>query len=120
MINHPNRNKKERAVLVTTSHRGVFVGYAEKTDGATINLRAARNCIYWSTALKGFIGLASDGIEAARLAQERWAEQPVLSALHQGERDVAGHRRGRPGQYRRLFNPRHWRSPLRPNDGMGG
>ena len=52
---------KERAVLVTTSHRGVFFGYAEKTDGAIITLRAARNCIYWSAAVKGFMGLASDG-----------------------------------------------------------
>ena len=61
MVNHPNRNKKERAVLVTTSHRGVFFGYAEATDGVTIKLRAARNCIYWSSAIRGFIGLASDG-----------------------------------------------------------
>ena len=47
MVNHPNRGKKERAVLVTTSHRGVFFGYAIDTDGNTINLRAARNCLYW-------------------------------------------------------------------------
>ncbi len=52
---------KDRAVLVTTSHRGVFFGYANATDGATIKLRAARNCIYWSTAEKGFLGLASMG-----------------------------------------------------------
>jgi hypothetical protein len=51
----------ERAVLVTTSHRGVFFGYATKTDGTTIKLRAARNCIYWPTGQKGFLGLASDG-----------------------------------------------------------
>lgn len=61
MVNHPNRNKKERAVLVTTAHRGVFFGYATSTDGAIIALRAARNCIYWSSAIKGFLGLASDG-----------------------------------------------------------
>ena len=52
---------KDRAVLVTTAHRGVFFGYASKTDGATIKLRAARNCIYWTVAEKGFLGLASDG-----------------------------------------------------------
>jgi hypothetical protein len=51
----------ERAVLVTTVHRGVFFGYAAATDGAIINLRAARNCIYWSSDVKGFLGLASDG-----------------------------------------------------------
>lgn len=61
MVNHPNRAKKEKAVLVTTSHRGVFFGYATDTDGSTIKLRAARNCIYWSADVRGFIGLASSG-----------------------------------------------------------
>jgi len=53
MINHPNRNKRklERAVLVTTTHRGVFFGYASKIDGPTIDLRAGRNCLYWSCLL---------------------------------------------------------------------
>jgi hypothetical protein len=51
----------ERAVLVTTVHRGVFFGYAENTDGATIKLRAARNCVYWSSDVRGFLGLASSG-----------------------------------------------------------
>ena len=53
--------KKERAVLVTTAHRGVFFGYAKETSGSTINLRAARLCIYWSADLRGFMGLASHG-----------------------------------------------------------
>ena len=53
--------KKERAVLVTTSHRGVFFGYATDTDGPTIFLRACRCCIYWPAEQKGFLGLASDG-----------------------------------------------------------
>lgn len=61
MVNHPNRSKKERAVLVTTAHRGVFFGYAEETGGSTIKLRSARNCIYWPSGNKGFLGLASDG-----------------------------------------------------------
>lgn len=61
MVNHPNRGKKERAVLVTTTHRGVFFGYAEETGGNVIKLRGARNCIYWPTGNKGFLGLASDG-----------------------------------------------------------
>jgi hypothetical protein len=60
VVNHPNRSK-ERAVLVTTSHRGVFFGYATKTDGETIQLRAARNCLYWPTEQRGFLGLAADG-----------------------------------------------------------
>lgn len=53
--------KKERAVLVTTSYRGVFFGYATDTGGDTIKLRAARNCIYWPREQKGFLGLAKDG-----------------------------------------------------------
>ena len=61
MINHPNRKKIERAVLVTTTHRGVFFGYATDTAGATIKMRGARNCIYWSSDVKGFIGLAATG-----------------------------------------------------------
>jgi len=52
---------KDRAVLVTTAHRGVFFGYTTKTDGATIKLRAARNCIYWDAGTRGFLGLASSG-----------------------------------------------------------
>jgi hypothetical protein len=69
MANHPNRAKQEeRAVLVTTSHRGVFFGYATETDGATIALRAARNCIYWPSENKGFMGLANMGpLKGARV-----------------------------------------------------
>lgn len=65
MINHPNRSKRksggERAVVVTTQHRGVFFGYAAETGGDTIKLRAARNCVYWSTDVRGFMGLAASG-----------------------------------------------------------
>lgn len=66
MINHPNRSKQrkpkpELAVLVTTSHRGVFFGYATDIDGATISLRSGRNCLYWSSDVKGFAGLAATG-----------------------------------------------------------
>ena len=52
---------EERAVVVTTAHRGVFFGYATDTSGDTIKLRAARNCVYWSADVKGFIGLMSSG-----------------------------------------------------------
>ncbi len=58
----------ERAVLVTTTHRGVFFGYAEETAGQTIKLRGARNCLYWPTENKGFMGLASMGpVKGARV-----------------------------------------------------
>ena len=51
----------ERPVLVTTSYRGVFFGYATNTDGETIKLRAARNVIYWPAEQRGFLGLAKNG-----------------------------------------------------------
>ena len=57
--------KAERAVLVTTAHRGVFFGYATDTDGETIALRGCRNCVYWSADVKGFLGLASTGPTAS-------------------------------------------------------
>jgi hypothetical protein len=53
--------QKERYVLVTTAHKGVFAGWATKTEGSTIKLRGARCCIYWPAGNKGFLGLASDG-----------------------------------------------------------
>ncbi len=52
---------KERAVMVTTAHRGVFFGYATDTQGETIALKRARNCVYWSADCKGFMGLAATG-----------------------------------------------------------
>ncbi len=59
---------KERFVLVTTKHRGVFAGYATNTSGETINLRQARCCIYWPSDQKGFLGLASTGpLKAAKI-----------------------------------------------------
>ena len=71
MTNHPNRSEvggKERAVVVTTQHRGVFFGYAADTDGEIIKLRAARNCLYWPTENKGFMGLAAVGpVKGARV-----------------------------------------------------
>ena len=63
-----SKRNDERAVLVTTAHRGVFFGYAKDTDGAIIKLRAARNCIYWPVEQKGFLGLASEGpVKGARV-----------------------------------------------------
>ena len=57
---------KKTAVLITTSHRGVFFGYTEKKPEEIIAKKAcfltrARNCIYWPSSQKGFLGLASEG-----------------------------------------------------------
>lgn len=54
-------SQNERAVIVTTVHRGVFFGYAVETGGLTIKLRAGRLAVYWSSDLRGFMGLASQG-----------------------------------------------------------
>jgi hypothetical protein len=51
----------ERAVVVTTEHRGVFFGYAADTDGDAIKLTRSRLCVYWSADVKGFMGLAGGG-----------------------------------------------------------
>jgi len=56
--------QSERAVVVTTAHRGVFFGYATNTDGETISLKRARLCVYWSPDVKGFMGLAATGPSA--------------------------------------------------------
>lgn len=52
----------ERPVLVTTRFRGVFFGYmSEEPKNETIELKRARNCVYWPASCKGFLGLASAG-----------------------------------------------------------
>lgn len=55
------KSTKERPVLVTTEFRGVFFGFASDTDTDTINLKRARNCIYWAADVGGFLGLANSG-----------------------------------------------------------
>lgn len=60
----PSKNgktKTERAVIVTTAHRGVFFGYATETDGETIALTKSRLCVKWSADVRGFMGLAANG-----------------------------------------------------------
>lgn len=52
---------KKRPVLVTTAYKGVFFGYAEDTTGEQIALTDARLCLYWSTDMGGFMGLAAHG-----------------------------------------------------------
>ena len=52
--------KKERAVIVCTSHKGVFFGFAKDTTGDSIRLRNARMAIYWGTT-RGVMQLAETG-----------------------------------------------------------
>jgi len=39
----------------------VFFGYATDTTGENVTLTNARNCVYWSSDCKGFMGLAEKG-----------------------------------------------------------
>lgn len=48
------KTTRERYVLVTTAHRGVFAGWTTDIDGETIRLRDARLCVYWSADVRGF------------------------------------------------------------------
>jgi len=54
---------KNKAVLVTTEFRGVFFGYVKDDSKlpSEITVTNARNCIYWSAGVGGFLGLASKG-----------------------------------------------------------
>ena len=55
-------------VVIATdlNRRGVFAGILAVHDEAarTIILQEARNCLYWSAATHGFLGLASIGPQA--------------------------------------------------------
>lgn len=54
-------NKKP--VVITTENRGVFFGYVEDDSKcpAEIVLSQVRMCVYWSSDVKGVLGLASTG-----------------------------------------------------------
>lgn len=53
------------AVLLTTdtTKRGVFAGFInpEDMDKQTLQVEELRMCVYWSTDMKGVLGLASMG-----------------------------------------------------------
>ena len=55
-----------KPALVTTAHRGVFVGILNdgdyEMDAKRIALNDVRNVIYWSGS-RGFLGIASHGPE---------------------------------------------------------
>jgi hypothetical protein len=57
-----------RPVIVCTEFRGVFFGYLSPADEALaaggsdrVKLTRCRNCLYWPTEQKGFVGLATEG-----------------------------------------------------------
>jgi hypothetical protein len=92
------KNKSDIPLVVTTLHRGVFFGFGRPTNNKIIRLTKAQMCVYWSTDVKGVLGLASNGptrgckvgppvpamtlqdvtgvIEASEQAQKAWEAQP--------------------------------------------
>lgn len=56
-------SKQGQACLITTEFRGVFFGFIknDKKLPEQITLTDAKNCIYWSSDCKGFLGLAATG-----------------------------------------------------------
>ena len=56
---------KKQALLVTTSHKGVFFGYGFKSTAKDIELIDARMCVSWSADMHGVLGLASKGPSAS-------------------------------------------------------
>lgn len=56
-----SNENSEKAVLVTTEHRGVFFGYLDgEPSQAVTKLKNARNVLRWN-GTKGFMGLAATG-----------------------------------------------------------
>ena len=54
-----------RPVIVCTDKRGVFFGYAKDTTGDPIVLDRPRMAVYWSSDVKGVLGLAATGPSAS-------------------------------------------------------
>jgi len=50
-----------KGLVVTTEHKGVFFGYGEPTTDKIIRLEKARMCVYWSSDVRGVLGLATSG-----------------------------------------------------------
>ena len=94
-----SKKSAEQAVMVTTEFRGVFFGYMDEPPvNGSITIKRARNCVYWSTDVKGFMGLAATGptknckigpavpsltlnkvtavVEVTSMAAEKWESAP--------------------------------------------
>lgn len=56
------KESDKQAVVVTTAHRGIFVGYTnDKPDAETITLEKARMIVFFSADTRGVLGLATRG-----------------------------------------------------------
>ena len=92
-------NEKKQGVVVTTSHRGVFFGYLEEEldGGKTVVISNVRNCISWTSSIRGFVGLAATGPNAeCRVSPSapRMKLQYVTGAIECSEEAVAAWEKG--------------------------
>jgi hypothetical protein len=93
-----SENSELRPVVVTTAHRGVFVGYTtDPSDAEIVRLERGRMIVYWPESTRSVVGLAVRGpgagsrvsppatitlrnvtsvIEATVAASEAWEEEP--------------------------------------------
>lgn len=53
----------KKPVVVCTEKRGVFFGYLldDSKSPEVLVLENARMCVYWSSSVKGVVGLAAEG-----------------------------------------------------------
>jgi hypothetical protein len=73
--------RKGRPVIVCTSYKGVFYGWAEETSGDRIFLRDARMAIYWGTT-RGVMQLAETGpTEKSRISAKADIEVRGVTAV---------------------------------------
>lgn len=52
---------ENRPLVVTTAHKGVFFGYGVPSNEKSIRITDAQMCVYWSSDVKGVVGLAANG-----------------------------------------------------------
>ena len=53
--------KQQKPVVVTTAHRGVFVGLLEASTVDTVTMTNAHMVVYYSAGTRSVMGLASKG-----------------------------------------------------------
>lgn len=53
--------KTKRWVMVTTKHRGVFMGELLEEKGSSVLLAECRMCVSWNQATRGVVSLAHNG-----------------------------------------------------------
>ena len=85
---------KEKKVVVTTKHRGVFFGTTIAPQADPLKLKDARMAVYWSRDVKGVPGLAANGpTEGCRISPAApllaIPKRDVTSVMHCSDEAVA-------------------------------